>query len=268
MSEIDSEQTATRRHCAPGCPHAATDIRGSRHGRVEVCENVPPLSSYGLGSIGGTRWGGALADLVDVPFADAMLVPIPDELDARHLASLSDNMPNAYRAISSLQKGDDVLIVGGGSIGLYATGLALARGADVSHVDESPLRCGIAETYGAQVRQGPLDKPTQPGPHVINTSADPEQLRHALLSTDPEGSFVDAGIYFDDAVPLPLLSAYTRGVTFRTCRAHARRDMAGVLAEITTGRFDPSHVTSEVIPWDAAAEAFAVPYTKIVISRT
>ena len=40
------------------------------------CRAVRPGSMYGFGAFGG-EWGGLLSDLVRVPFADAMLVPLP-----------------------------------------------------------------------------------------------------------------------------------------------------------------------------------------------
>src|SRR5919202_2403340 len=47
-----------------------------RAGRTGNCENVPFLSMYGFGAAGGD-WGGALSDLMRVPYAEHMLVPVP-----------------------------------------------------------------------------------------------------------------------------------------------------------------------------------------------
>lgn len=235
-------------------------------GLTANCESVPALSSYGLGAFGGTRWGGALADLVDVPFADAMAVPVPQDLPVEHLASLSDNMPDAYRAVHQATPGEDVLIVGSGSIGLYAVGLAVGRGADVTYVDSSAERCGIAERYGATVEQGALARPRRGHQRVVHTSADPTQLSNALLSTAHGGTCIDTGIYFTSSVPMPLLGMYGTGLTFVTGRAQVRTHMAAVLDEITSGRFDPSLVTTMVAPMDEAADAFATSHTKLVLT--
>jgi len=45
------------------------------------------LSAYGFGSTMGP-WGGAVSDLLRVPFADAMLVAVPDDVDPLKLASV------------------------------------------------------------------------------------------------------------------------------------------------------------------------------------
>ncbi|WP_236722991.1 alcohol dehydrogenase catalytic domain-containing protein, partial [Mycobacterium avium] len=51
-----------------------------RRGHTGSCLSVPPASMYGFGISGGL-WGGALADLMAVPFADAMLVALPDGVE-------------------------------------------------------------------------------------------------------------------------------------------------------------------------------------------
>jgi threonine dehydrogenase-like Zn-dependent dehydrogenase len=77
----------------------------------------------------GGDWGGALADLVRVPFADAMLVELPEGVSPTAVASASDNLPDAWRAVAPFlaeSPGADVLVVGGWgrSIALYAVAIA------------------------------------------------------------------------------------------------------------------------------------------------
>jgi threonine dehydrogenase-like Zn-dependent dehydrogenase len=113
------------------------------------------LSAYGFGPSMG-NWGGAVSDLLRVPFADAMLVPVPAGMDPLKLASASDNMPDAWRTVGpplAKYPGAPVLVVGGGarSIGLYAAGMAIALGASrVDYVDYDPERLLIAESLGAR----------------------------------------------------------------------------------------------------------------------
>ena len=54
------------RPAAPGAPAAAP--------------RVPPVSMYGFGLLGG-HWGGAFSDELAVPYADAMLVSLPDGVE-------------------------------------------------------------------------------------------------------------------------------------------------------------------------------------------
>ncbi len=54
---------------------------------------------YGFGAAGGA-WDGAVGDLVAVPFADAMLVRLPDALDPVAVASAADTLSDAYRHVA------------------------------------------------------------------------------------------------------------------------------------------------------------------------
>ena len=70
-----------------------------RAGQTGDCTSVPPRSMYGFGVFGGD-WGGALSDLVRVPFADAMLVAAPAGIAPAVLASASDNIPDGWRTVA------------------------------------------------------------------------------------------------------------------------------------------------------------------------
>jgi len=69
-----------------------------RDGRSGSCASVPPLSMYGMGVLTGHH-GGAFADELAVPYADAMLVALPEQIDPVAAASVSDNICDAYRHI-------------------------------------------------------------------------------------------------------------------------------------------------------------------------
>lgn len=80
---------------------------------------MPPLSIFGFG-VGGGHWGGAFADQLTVPFADAMLTPLPYNLDPVAAASVADNVCDGYRHVAPflpdlLQRdpGAEVLIAAG-----------------------------------------------------------------------------------------------------------------------------------------------------------
>jgi alcohol dehydrogenase len=115
---------------------------------------------YGFGAFGGD-WGGMLSDLALVPYADAMLVPIPEGFDPATVASAADNMPDGWRTVAPALAevpAANVLIVGGAgrSIAHYAVDAVLALGAaSVTYVDTDAERLGVAQALGAQVVEGP-----------------------------------------------------------------------------------------------------------------
>ena len=93
------------------------------------------LAAFGFGSSSGA-WGGMVADSLRIPYADHMLVRIPEGVDPLRVAAASDNLADAWRAVvPGLRErpGGSVLVIGGGaqSIGLYAAGLAVRHGAAV-----------------------------------------------------------------------------------------------------------------------------------------
>ena len=75
------------------------DCRECRRGATGSCGSVPLMAMYGLGPLAGLNGGGFMSDLVLVPYADAMLIGVPDGVDGVSIASLSDNIPDGWRAI-------------------------------------------------------------------------------------------------------------------------------------------------------------------------
>ncbi|WP_343572402.1 hypothetical protein [Mycobacterium sp.] len=58
-----------------------------------------------LGPLAGLDGGGFMSDAVLVPYADAMLIPLPAKVDPIAVASLSDSIPDGWRAIGPYQDG-------------------------------------------------------------------------------------------------------------------------------------------------------------------
>ena len=245
-----------------------------RRGHTGNCASHPPLSTYGLGRMGGLEWGGLLADLAVVPHADAMLVKLPDGIDPTIVASASDNIADGWRAVGpqlGAEPNAEVLVVAGdegpASIGLYAVGIAVALGAArVVYADRDASRLAIAERLGAETREGPLPRKVGAFPITVDASGTEEGLRCALHSTAFDGTCTSPSVYLTDPT-LPLFSMYSRCCTFHTGRAHVRPAIDRVLALVATG-FDPSIVTSAVVDWDDAVEALAEPPMKLVVTRS
>src|SRR5204863_4350538 len=141
------------------------------------CATVPPRSMFGFGAFGGD-WGGMLSDLALVPYADAMLVALPEGVDPAVVASAADNMPDGWRAVAPALAelpAADVLVVGGGaarSIPLYAVDAALVLGAaSVTYVDTDAGRLAVAQQLGAQVVDGPPERSLGAFPVTVDGTA-------------------------------------------------------------------------------------------------
>ena len=244
-----------------------------RRGRTGNCAAHPPLSTFGISTIGGLQWGGLLADLARVPHADAMLVPLPPGVDPRAVASASDNIPDAYRSVGpqlAADPGAPVLVVGGtgsSSIGLYAAGLAVALGSTrVVYHDHDPARLDIAGQLGAEAMEGQPPAKLGSFPITVDAGGTPAALRCALNSTAFDGTCTSTSIYLEDP-SIPMFQMYSRCCTLHAGRAHVRPHIPEVLALVAAGTFDPSLVTSAVADWEDAPAALADPPLKLVVAR-
>src|SRR5262249_43574501 len=69
-----------------------------RTGRTAFCSSVQQPAAWGLGPFGG-NWPGAFADLVRVPFAHHLMVPLPAGIEPAVVASVGDNLADAWRTV-------------------------------------------------------------------------------------------------------------------------------------------------------------------------
>jgi alcohol dehydrogenase len=239
-----------------------------RRGLTGSCATVPPLSAYGLGALGG-NWGGMLSDLALVPYAQAMLVPLPGGIDPAVVASAADNMTDGWRAVAPALTevpAADVLIVAGGarSIPLYAVDSALALGAaSVTYVDTDPGRLAVARQLGAQAVEGQPDRSLGVFPVTVDGTATPAGLVATLRLTDWGGHCTSIG-QLESEGSLPLLELYTRGVHLHMGRTMARPAIPAILALVAAGRLRPQLVTSATIGFEEAPEVLLEPATKLV----
>jgi threonine dehydrogenase-like Zn-dependent dehydrogenase len=249
------------------CPACRRGVTGS-------CASLPLMAMYGMAPLAGLDGGGFMADLVLVPYADAMLVPVGDTVDPVAIASLSDNIPDGWRAVApyraelaALDPADRrVLVAGRRSIGLYAAAFASAYGAQVDYVDTDPQRLAMAEKLGATVHDKPKpDKSLDPYPITVHTTADPAVLNATMRATWPDGVCTDTGVYLG-GVEMPLLAMYTRGLRFVTARVNARAAIPEVL-ELITAHCDLAPAVDRVVAWEDAPHAWPAMTGKTVFTR-
>ena len=239
-----------------------------RAGRTANCTTVPPLSMYGMGLLAG-HWGGAFAERMAVPYADAMLVPLPPGSDPVALASLADNLCDAYRHIgphlpSLIAEGrGEVLILAAisrrfafsASVPLYTGLIARALGAhEVRLVDARPHVRAHAESLGIEALTPTELRGRRGAALVADITAG--HLPLALRVTAPDGICTSSGSLHSVA-RIPTLAMYARNVTLHFGRVHARSVMPEVLELIRDGRLDPGPVVTGVAPLYEAPRALA-----------
>jgi alcohol dehydrogenase len=225
------------------------------------------MAMYGA-PIGGT-WGGLFSDLVRVPYADAMLVPLPAGLDPVAMASASDNWSLSWRLIAPHLKalpGARVLVVARGSIGLYVCDIARALGAsDVLYVDPDPEHRKLAESFGARTAEA--IEPIRHGFDIaVEATGRVDQLTLAVKSLSPEGICESAGNHFRPG-ELPLLDMYLTGVTLRIARDNVRSHIPAALDLAASGTVAPERVVSHILDWEQLPDALPEKHLKPVFVR-
>ena len=157
-----------------GCGVCAQCLAGNHH----ICDD-----EY---QPGFTGWG-AFAGYVAMPYADVNLVRLPDEIEYVEAASLGCRFMTAFRGVvdqGRVTGGDFVAIHGCGGVGLSATMIAAALGAEVIAVDIDDGRLQLARDFGAGM--------------TVNARTSPDVVREirektgggALVSIDALGSQV------------------------------------------------------------------------------
>lgn len=121
-----------------------------KHQMESQCDESNPNPHTDAGGLFGFsedngNFPGGQAEYLRVPFADfsSFNVPADSELKDEQVLFLSDVMPTAYWSVehSGVKKGDTVLILGAGPIGLMAQKFAWMKGAKrVISVDQVPHR--------------------------------------------------------------------------------------------------------------------------------
>ena len=243
-------------------------------GHTNACHLVPSGTAFGLGPHGGTDLGGALAELVRVPWADVMLIPLPAGIDPVTAAGIPDNVSDGYRCVANPlaeRPGAPVLVVGGlaPSVGLYAVMSAIALGSEkVVYVDDDPTRLEIASSLGAEVINATSQWGTlrleQKFPIVVDANVLDAGRNFALRSVEPCGVCTSVSGGASSNSSIPLQSMYLKGIRYEVGRVHACATARPVLDLVKAGALDPARIINKVVPFSEAVDGMLLPVPKVV----
>ena len=233
------------------CGECARAARAARRN----CSAVPFMSTYGFGPA-VERWGGFLSDLVGVPYAEHMLVALPDGARA---GGRRERLGQHHRRLAGRRAGARARAGGPGAGRRWRRG-RLDRAVRGGHRRGARLGVGALRRRRRVARATAAERwarrrwPRCPSgsDHSRSPSMRAPTRRGsalALRSTAPDGICTSAAIYFGEQPSLPLLEMYTKGITFRTGRANAREAMPHVLELAASGALRPERVTSSLVAW-------------------
>ena len=230
----------------------------------------------GYEAIGGWRFGntinGAQAEYLLVPFAQANLAKIPDELTDEQVVLLADIASTGFSGAESgkVRIGDSVVVVAQGPIGLCATAGARLMGASlVIGVDADATRQAMARRMGADVVLDPtavdvvaeVKRLTNGGADVaIEALGLQETFENALRCVRPGGTVSSLGVY-SGKLQLPY-EAFAAGLGDHTivttlCPGGKER-MGRLLKTVAAGRFDPLPLITHHFSLEEIGEAYRV----------
>ncbi|MEV2220379.1 alcohol dehydrogenase catalytic domain-containing protein [Nocardia vinacea] len=280
--EIGSGVTGLTRGDFVAVPWAVScgECRECMRGLTAKCSTTRtgPLAAFGFGPASGP-WGGMVADRLRIPYADHMLVRLPDSLDPLRVAAASDNLADAWRCVVpplTERPGGSVLVLGGAaqSICLYAAGLAAAHGAEVvDYVDHRTERLAIAEKLGARahpVKKGKLrrtDLPSRRYDIVVEGTSTAAGVDAALRALQPGGICTPVGYYLPPGTKVPLMHMYANDATLKIGVSQVRPVLPALLDFVARTDFPAENVTTLLADWDDAPDAYRAHTTKLVLHR-
>lgn len=194
-----------------------------RSGMQHYCENGAVIGGDGFETV----WDGGFAEYVKAPVGAIYHKPKSVSFDA---AALAEPLAGSYKGLieyTQMRVGEDVVIIGAGSMGLLLTQIAYAAGAGTlilididDYKEEFALKCGAH--------------------YFINSSKEePRKRVYEILPKGPE-------IVFEAAGPIPAAE-----LAYSLCRRGTRINMFGVTTPGTI-EVSPAQIHFKEIRTDAS----------------
>jgi threonine dehydrogenase-like Zn-dependent dehydrogenase len=228
----------------------------------------------GVEAIGGWRFGntinGAQAEYLLVPYAQANLAKIPDDLTDDQVVLLADIASTGFSGAESadIRIGDTVAVFAQGPIGLCATaGAKLMGAAFIIAVEGDPVRMEMAKKMGADVVLDPkqmnvieeVKRLTGGGADVaIEALGIQQTFENCLRCLRPGGTLSSLGVY-SGKLQVPY-DAFAAGIgdykIVTTLCPGGKERMRRLMSVVQTKRFDPKPLLTHNFKLDQIVEAY------------
>ncbi|WP_221569061.1 zinc-dependent alcohol dehydrogenase [Alkalihalobacillus sp. TS-13] len=260
------------------------------------CDNSNPHGEpgglFGFTELFGNHPGGQ-AEYLRVPYADftSFKVPESSELDDESVLFLSDVIPTSYWSVehSGVKKGDTVVVLGSGPIGLMTQKFAWLKGAkrviavdQVDHRLEHARKTNQVETYNFEEHEeigSLLHEKTEGGADVVidcvgmdgtvppnkefgsdrdNQFGTISPIVTASESVRKFGTVQLTGVYGTEANNFPLGDFFSRNVSLKMGQAPVIHLMPKLYEMIEDKTFDPTDIITHKIPLEDAAKGYDI----------
>lgn len=260
------------------------------------CDNANPHYDSG-GYFGYSEkfgnYPGGQAEYLRVPFGNYTPFAIPEdcELEDEQLLFLSDVLPTAYWSVENagVKKGDTVIVLGCGPVGLMAQQFAWQKGAErVIAVDYNDYRLNtskrlnhteifdftqyddmgetlkeltkggadvVIDCVGMDGKKSPLELVEQKL-KLQGGTLGPIQI--ATKAVRKCGTVQITGVYGGLYNMFPLGAFFTRNITLKMGQAHARTFMPIIYKQIVKKEIDPSAIITHTLPLEEASYGYSI----------
>jgi threonine dehydrogenase-like Zn-dependent dehydrogenase len=228
----------------------------------------------GYEALGGWRFGntinGAQAEYLRVPYAQANLAKIPDELTDEQVVLLADIASTGFGGAEAarIKIGDSVVVFAQGPIGLCATAGAKLLGASlIIGVDGDDNRLGMAKRMGADVVLdyrnvdvvSEVQRLTGGGADVaIEALGTKQTFESSLRSLRPAGTLSSLGVY-SGKLQIPY-EAFAAGIgdhrIVTTLCPGGKERMRRLMEVVRYGRVDFKPLLTHTFTLDQIGEAY------------
>jgi alcohol dehydrogenase len=228
----------------------------------------------GYEALGGWRFGntinGAQAEYLRVPYAQANLAKIPDELTDEQVVLLADIASTGFGGAESanIKIGDSVVVFAQGPIGLCATAGAKLMGASlIIGVDADDHRLAMSKRIGADVTLdyrrvdivAEVKRLTGGGADVsIEALGTQQTFESALRSLRPAGTLSSLGVY-SGKLDIPY-EAFAAGIgdhkIVTTLCPGGKERMRRLMEVVRRGRIDLTPLLTHTFALDQISEAY------------
>ena len=224
------------------------------------------------------RLDGGQADLVRIPLADRSLWKLPDSVSNEDGVFVADILPTGFAAVQrgGVAKGDLVVVLGCGPVGLMAVLSAMGTARQVIAVDSIPVRRELAEQLGAtsvspeDSREYIMQISSGLGADVVVEAAGSiSALNSSFGLVRGQGVVSVVGAHFEPDYPLNNAVMFEKEITLKFSIGNPGRDRERLLAAIQSGAMTPSKALTHTLSIEDAADAYrafdAREMTKVVL---
>lgn len=242
-------------------------------GACDACDRHADHFCRNVRRPGFTEDGG-LRDLMCVPAG--VPVPVPDSFDPIAAALLPDCISTVHHAIerAGIGRGERVLVVGAGGLGIHAVQLLVRVGAAVVVSEPDPVKRQLATDHGAIAAWHPDELGATEPSHgrfdqgfaaAFDFVGSDTSTTAALDRLTPDGRLVLVGYTPGATVSSDVFAMVLNERRILGSRASNRADLIATIDLLATGAVEP--IVTRHYPLEAAAEAMADLAAGAVVGR-